>query len=158
MDNTNLDLLTQLELLLRLTLGLLLGAAVGWERELQRQPAGFRTHALVGLGSAMFTVVSIFAFTGPLVDPTRVAAQIVTGIGFLGAGAILRNAGTIRGLTTAASLWTVAAIGMAVGAGMWVLAIGGTILALVGLEVFQRLEKRLHPRSGAAAEAADQEG
>ena len=78
----------QLELIGRLALGLLLGAAIGWERELQRQPAGFRTHSLVALGSAIFTVVSGFAFGGPGSDPTRIAAQIVTGIGFIGAGTI----------------------------------------------------------------------
>ena len=75
---------SQWEPLLRMLVALLLGAAVGWEREMQRQPAGFRTHALVGLGSAIFTVVSAFAFPGPLSDPTRIAAQIVTGVGFLG--------------------------------------------------------------------------
>lgn len=143
----DLDLLTQLDLLLRLAAGLVLGAVVGWEREMQRVQAGFRTHALVGLGSALFTVVSIYAFTGPTVDPGRIAAQIVSGIGFLGAGAILRDGGKVRGLTTAASLWTVAAVGMAAGAGMWVVAVGGTILALVGLEIFDRLQTRLERRS-----------
>ena len=109
---------TQWEPLLRMLVALVLGAAVGWEREMQRQPAGFRTHALVGLGSAIFTVVSAFAFPGPLSDPTRIAAQIVTGVGFLGGGAILHYRGSVRGLTTAASLWAVAAVGMAAGAGL----------------------------------------
>jgi putative Mg2+ transporter-C (MgtC) family protein len=130
----------QLEPLLRLAVGLVLGAAVGWERELQRMPAGFRTHALVGLGSAIFTVVSAFAFSGPAADPTRIAAQIVTGVGFLGGGAILHYRGNVRGLTTAASLWAVAAVGMAAGAGLYVIAVGGAVLVIVALDLFDRLE------------------
>src|SRR6187431_1559731 len=120
---------------------LLLGAAVGWEREMQRQPAGFRTHALVGLGSAIFTVVSAFAFPGPLSDPTRIAAQIVTGVGFLGGGAILHYRGSVRGLTTAASLWAVAAVGMAAGAGLYLFATVSAVLVIVALEIFERLER-----------------
>jgi putative Mg2+ transporter-C (MgtC) family protein len=135
------DLGIQLEPLLRLAAGLVLGAAVGWERELQRMPAGFRTHALVGLGAAIFTVVSAFAFAGPVSDPTRIAAQIVTGVGFLGGGAILHYRGSVRGLTTAASLWAVAAVGMAAGAGLYVIAIGGAVLVIVTLDLFDRLEK-----------------
>jgi putative Mg2+ transporter-C (MgtC) family protein len=134
------ELGTQLEPLLRLAIGLLLGGAVGWERELQHMPAGFRTHALVGLGSAIFTVVSAFAFPGPLSDPTRIAAQIVTGVGFLGGGAILHYRGNVRGLTTAASLWAVAAVGMAAGAGLYVIAVGGAVLVIVALDLFDRLE------------------
>jgi putative Mg2+ transporter-C (MgtC) family protein len=134
------DFGAQLEPLLRLVVGLVLGAAVGWERELQRMPAGFRTHALVGLGSAIFTVVSAFAFPGPVSDPTRIAAQIVTGVGFLGGGAILHYRGSVRGLTTAASLWAVAAVGMAAGAGLYVIAIGGAVLVVVTLDLLDRLE------------------
>ncbi len=130
----------QWEPLLRMLVALLLGAAVGWEREMQRQPAGFRTHALVGLGSAIFTVVSAFAFPGPLSDPTRIAAQIVTGVGFLGGGAILHYRGSVRGLTTAASLWAVAAVGMAAGAGLYVVAVGGAALVIVTLELFDWVE------------------
>ena len=107
----DLSLATQLDLALRLTVGLVLGALIGFERELHRQPAGFRTHSLVSLGAALFTVVSAFGFGGDMVDPTRIAAQIVSGIGFIGAGTILQYRGHIRGLTTAASLWSVAAIG-----------------------------------------------
>ena len=131
----------QLELTLRLVVALLLGAVIGWERELQRMPAGFRTHALVSLGSAIFTVISAYAFTGPGSDPTRIAAQIVSGIGFLGGGAILHYGGTVRGLTTAASLWSVAAVGMAAGAGMYVVAVASGVLVIIGLEVFQRVER-----------------
>ena len=136
----------QVELTLRLVVALLLGAIIGWEREMQRMPAGFRTHALVALGSAVFTVVSAYAFTGPGSDPTRIAAQIVSGIGFLGGGAILHHGGNVRGLTTAASLWAVAAVGMAAGAGLFVMAAVSAGLVIVALEVFQRLERFLKRR------------
>lgn len=132
---------TQLELTARLVVALVLGAVIGWERELQRMPAGFRTHALVSLGAAIFTVVGAYAFGGQGSDPTRVAAQIVSGIGFLGGGAILHYGGTVRGLTTAASLWAVAAVGMAAGAGLLVMAAISTALIIIALEVFQRLER-----------------
>jgi putative Mg2+ transporter-C (MgtC) family protein len=145
------DQTTPLVPLLRLVVGLVLGAAVGWERELQRMPAGFRTHALVGLGSATFTVVSALAFVGPISDPTRIAAQIVTGIGFLGAGAILHDRGAVRGLTTAASLWAVAAVGMAAGAGLYVIAVGGAALVVVTLELLDRVEKAFRRRQGLPA-------
>jgi putative Mg2+ transporter-C (MgtC) family protein len=135
-----LDVGTQLELTVRLVVALLLGGVIGWERELGRMPAGFRTHALVSLGSAIFTVISAYAFTGPGSDPTRIAAQVVSGIGFLGGGAILHYGGTVRGLTTAASLWSVAAVGMAAGAGLYVVATIGAVLVIIGLEVFQRIE------------------
>lgn len=135
-----LTLETQLDLALRLTAGLALGAIIGFERELHRQPAGFRTHSLVALGAALFTVVSAFGFVGDLVDPTRIAAQIVSGIGFIGAGTILQYRGHIRGLTTAASLWSVAAIGTAAGAGLYVVALVGTFLILVVLSILDRVE------------------
>lgn len=137
----DLSLATQLDLALRLTVGLILGAIIGFERELHRQPAGFRTHSLVSLGAALFTVVSAFGFGGDLVDPTRIAAQIVSGIGFIGAGTILQYRGHIRGLTTAASLWSVAAIGTAAGAGLYVVAIVGTVLILVILSVLDNVER-----------------
>jgi putative Mg2+ transporter-C (MgtC) family protein len=127
-------------LVLRLAAGLVLGAIIGFEREFHRQPAGFRTHSLVSLGAALFTVVSAFGFSGPLVDPTRIAAQIVSGIGFIGAGTILQYRGNIRGLTTAASLWSVAAIGTAAGAGLFVVAAVGTLLILVVLFLLDRVE------------------
>ena len=130
----------QLELGFRLTAGLVLGAIIGFERELHRQPAGFRTHSLVSLGAAMFTIVSAYAFAGPMVDPTRIAAQIVSGIGFIGAGTILQYRGSVRGLTTAASLWAVAAIGTAAGAGLLIMAVVGTILILVVLQLLDTVE------------------
>lgn len=139
--NPELTLDTEINLAIRLTVGLVLGAIIGFERELHRQPAGFRTHSLVSLGAALFTVVSAFGFTGgDLVDPTRIAAQIVSGIGFIGAGTILQYRGHIRGLTTAASLWSVAAIGTAAGAGLFVVAIVGTTLILVILSILDRVE------------------
>jgi putative Mg2+ transporter-C (MgtC) family protein len=138
----------QLELGLRMTLGLVLGAIIGFERELHRQPAGFRTHSLVALGAALFTIVSAHGFVGPLVDPTRIAAQIVSGIGFIGAGTILQHRGSIRGLTTAASLWSVAAIGTAAGAGLHVMAVVGTMLILVVLALLDRVEAFVTRRLG----------
>ncbi len=135
-----LTIATQIDLALRLTVGLILGALIGFERELHRQPAGFRTHSLVSLGAALFTVVSAYGFVGDFVDPTRIAAQIVSGIGFIGAGTILQHRGHIRGLTTAASLWSVAAIGTAAGAGLYVVAGVGTVLILVVLSLFDVVE------------------
>lgn len=140
-------LLNELELLLRVAIAGSLGALVGWERELQRQAAGFRTHALVALGSGLFTVISAHAFGGES-DPGRIAAQVVTGLGFIGAGTILRGDAGVRGLTTAASIWAVGAIGMAAGAGMFALAGGATILALFVLEVLDRAELFLKRRIG----------
>jgi putative Mg2+ transporter-C (MgtC) family protein len=136
----DLSLETQVDLALRLTAGLVLGAVIGFERELHRQPAGFRTHSLVSLGAALFTVVSAYGFSGEMVDPTRIAAQIVSGIGFIGAGTILQHRGHIRGLTTAASLWSVAAIGTAAGAGLYIVAVVGTLLILVILSILDRVE------------------
>jgi putative Mg2+ transporter-C (MgtC) family protein len=136
----DLSLATQIDLALRLALGLALGAIIGFERESHGQPAGFRTHSLVATGSALFTIVSAYGFSGDLADPTRVAAQIVTGIGFIGAGTILQYRGQIRGLTTAASLWCVAAVGMAAGAGMLVISLVATALVVVILTILDRVE------------------
>jgi putative Mg2+ transporter-C (MgtC) family protein len=127
--------------LLRLTVAALLGGAIGMERELRERQAGLRTHLVVSVGSALFTLVSAYGFHeflvdgGPVVraDPTRIAAQIVSGIGFLGAGAIIRQGLSVRGLTTAATLWLVAAIGMASGAGYYSAAIFATVGALLTL-------------------------
>ena len=143
-----LSLADQLDLVLRLTVGLVLGAIIGFERELNRQPAGFRTHSVVALGAAIFTVVSAFAFSGPGSDPTRIAAQIVSGIGFIGAGTIIQARGQIRGLTTAASLWSVAGIGMAAGAALYGVAMAGTVLMLVVLAILDRVERFARQRMG----------
>jgi putative Mg2+ transporter-C (MgtC) family protein len=136
------------ELALRLLVAAVLTGAIGLERELRERAAGLRTHMLVGLGSALFTIVSAYGWadftfsnrSGVVFDPTRIAAQIVTGIGFLGAGAIIRQGLSVRGLTTAAGLWVVAAIGMAAGAGYYAAALIGTALVLVGLGPVRWLE------------------
>src|SRR5262245_25712136 len=151
--------ISEWELLARLVVAAGLGAAVGVERELRDREAGIRTHLAVALGSALFTVVSAYGFedfvsAGSTVDPTRIAAQIVTGIGFLGAGAIIRSGLSVRGLTTAASLWIVAAVGMAAGSGYYWAAVIGTaltvfalgplrILAFRALEPLRPAERRL---------------
>jgi putative Mg2+ transporter-C (MgtC) family protein len=135
---TSVTTLPTWELLLRLALAVALGGALGVERELHEHEAGFRTHLLISLGSAVFTVVSAYGFQdfvrhGESVDPTRISAQIVTGIGFLGAGAILRSGMNVRGLTTAANIWVVAAIGICCGAGYYTAALIGSALALFAL-------------------------
>lgn len=117
-------------MLLRLVLATVLGAVVGFERERAGKPAGIRTHGMVSLGAALFTVVSLDGFQGPG-DRARVAAQVVAGIGFLGAGAILHGGAGVQGLTTAAALWVTAAIGMAVGVGMTLMSLVTTLLVFV---------------------------
>ncbi|MDQ3823684.1 MAG: MgtC/SapB family protein [Actinomycetota bacterium] len=173
--------LTWADVAVRLAVAAVLGGAVGAERELREREAGFRTHLLVSVGAALFTLVSAYAWTdwafstprGLVFDPTRIAAQIVTGIGFLGAGAIIRQGLSIRGLTTAATLWVVAAIGMAAGAGYYWAAVATTVLVLVSLwplrivahSVFTRLRTAegrltvdLRPATGAGPVVAALEG
>lgn len=142
----------QLELALRLAVAALIGAAIGFEREIHGKPAGMRTHLLVSLGSAIFTVISIYGFVntgvsgvGP-VDPSRVAAQVVTGIGFLGAGAIIKEGTTIRGLTTAASLWAASALGLAIGAAAFPVGLFGAALTIFSLWPLHRVEVMLEER------------
>lgn len=140
-----------MSLILRILLSCLLGGLIGLEREVHGRPAGFRTHLLVSLGSCLFVISSVEFYRhfgnqsgGPLgVDPGRVAAQVVTGIGFLGAGAIIRDKASIRGLTTAACLWVAAAVGLACGIGLFYLAIFVTLVALVNLMLLKQVEKRL---------------
>lgn len=142
-----------LENLLRILLGTLLGGAIGYERDLHGRPAGLRTHTIVALASATFMVVSTrFVFAqhyGPgdlvSVDASRIAASVVSGIGFLGAGAILRTGLTIKGLTTAAGLWLVAAIGMAAGGGMYAESVFVTVIGLSALTLLRRFEDRGGP-------------
>ena len=155
--------LSSLEILLRVGLAAVLGGAIGFERELREREAGLRTHLLVSVGSALFTLVSAYAWTdwafsterGLVFDPTRIAAQVVTGIGFLGAGAIIRQGLSVRGLTTAATLWVVAAIGMATGAGYYAAAVITTVLVLVSLWPLRilvyRLSVRTRPEEGRLA-------
>lgn len=114
---------------------MLLGGAIGIEREYRSKEAGFRTHFLVALGSALFCIVSQYGFNIDLKDSSRVAAQVVSGIGFLGAGTIIFQKNVVRGLTTAAGLWVTAAIGLACGSGMYAAALVVTALVIVGLEV-----------------------
>jgi putative Mg2+ transporter-C (MgtC) family protein len=144
--------------LIRLVVAAALTGVIGLERELDEKAAGLRTHMLVGTGSALFTLVGAYGFSeffghGKLVsfDPSRVAAQIVTGIGFLGAGVIFRSGFSVRGLTTAASLWLVAAVGMAAGAGFWAGAVLATAVGVVSLRPLHWL-KRWLPVDNAAAE------
>jgi putative Mg2+ transporter-C (MgtC) family protein len=127
-DRTGSRLVEPYVILPRLLLAALCSGLIGFEREAAQKTAGLRTHTLVGVGAAMFTIASITSFEG--VDESRVAAQIVTGVGFLGAGAIFRDGAFVKGLTTAAGLWVVASIGMAAGSGSYWLAILGTVVTL----------------------------
>ena len=139
-----------IELLVRILVGTVLGGAIGYERDLHGRPAGLRTHTIVALASATFMVISTrfmyFQHYAPTdlvaVDPSRIAASVVSGIGFLGAGAILRNGITIKGLTTAAGLWLVAAIGMAAGGGMYLESVFVTAVGLAALTLLRRFEDR----------------
>lgn len=144
-------MLSDSTVLVRILVAAALGGVVGVERELRDQPAGFRTHMLVSVGACLFTMVGAFgfqAFTGGTdsqriqADLTRVASQIVVGIGFLGGGTILRHGATVRGLTTAASLWVTAAIGLAVGMGFYFGATATSILAVVALAGLKPIERR----------------
>jgi putative Mg2+ transporter-C (MgtC) family protein len=152
---TSLATLSWYDALGRLALAAALGSIIGLEREFREREAGLRTHLLVSLGSALFTIVSAFGFHDVLthdpqvvvrLDPSRIAAQIVSGIGFLGAGAIIRQGLSIRGLTTAATLWVVAAIGMAAGAGFYSVAIITTVVALVALWPLRYIAYRMIDR------------
>ena len=136
-----------LDLVWRLLLSAGLGAALGLEREYRRKPAGLRTNILIAIGSALFTILSVSMTTGTG-DPSRVAGQIVTGIGFLGGGAILRNRDTVHGMTTAATIWVNAAIGVACGIGQYQLATATTALTLVVLVVLPPIEIYFERRAG----------
>ena len=134
----------ELEFLLRIFCAAILGGIIGLEREYRSKEAGFRTHFLVALGSALFMIVSAYGFSDAMDnelqrwDVSRVAAQVVSGIGFIGAGTIIfrKAENVVSGLTTAAGLWVTAAMGLACGGGMYVLAIGSTVMVLFGLEAF----------------------
>ena len=135
--------------LIPMSLSLLLGTLVGWERQMGRKPAGLRTHVLVCLGSTMFVLTTSYAYAaygGHSLDATRVVHGVVTGVGFLGAGSIMRQEGYVAGLTTAASIWMVAAIGVSVGVHAYSLAVIGTIFALVVLEGYRWVERFLSPQ------------
>ncbi|MDF2725174.1 MAG: magnesium transporter MgtC [Paenibacillus sp.] len=149
MDAGSIWHISHLDLTLRMVLAVVLGGLIGLEREWSNHAAGFRTHILVCIGSASIMLLSIYGFsqfvTEPNVrtDPARLAAQVISGIGFLGAGAIIRNGVSISGLTTAASIWVVAAIGLSVGAGFYYPAILVTALVLISLFVLNKWEKHL---------------
>lgn len=140
------------EFLLRLILASFLGGIIGLERQIRAKEAGVRTHILIGIGSAMFMIVSKYGFYDVIehahigLDPSRIAAQVVTGVGFLGAGNILVQRQTIRGLTTAADVWVTAAIGLVIGSGMYEVGIFGTVMALIVLEFFRQLTSRFSRR------------
>ena len=145
----------EVQMLLRLFLAAILGGCVGIERGKGDRPAGLRTHVLVCLGSALFMLVSIYGFgdtvpvhttaddLGVRRDSARIAAQVVSGIGFLGAGTIIHEGLSIKGLTTAASMWMVSAIGLAVGAGMYIISVGSTVLTLIVLTLLHKWEKQI---------------
>ena len=149
-ENSHTLMFTTTEFIIRIALAGVLGAAVGLERELRAKEAGTRTHFLVSMGSALFTILSQYGFDESLkvysslasFDPSRIAAQVVTGIGFIGAGTIIFQKHVVKGLTTAAGLWVTAAIGMTVATGLYALAIGSTILVLCCLEVFNYVMRR----------------
>ena len=129
-------------LILRLFVAGLLGGLVGFEREFRAKEAGLRTHFIVALGSALFMIISKYAFPGVQHDAARVAAQVVSGIGFLGAGVIIFQKNVIRGVTTAAGLWVVAAIGLAAGAGMYAVSTAATLMTLICLEAMHFIHLR----------------
>ena len=138
-------------MVIRLCVSFFAGAIIGFERSSRRQVAGLRTHILISTGATLLMLLSIYLpqTYNPLrsSDPGRIAAQVVSGIGFLGAGAIIRLGNNIRGLTTAASLWFVAAVGLAVGAGMFFVAGAAEVLALITLYLLSKVEKKIFPRS-----------
>ena len=156
-----MDAPSSLELIGRLALALALGAVLGLERETRHKTAGLRTHSLVALGAALFTIAGAFAVVGEQNDPSRVAAQVVTGIGFIGAGAMIRSGFTVTGITTAATLWMAAAFGVAAAMGLYLVSIvaGGLTLLIVvtfgPLKPYvlfrrsrRRFEVRYHPGHG----------
>jgi putative Mg2+ transporter-C (MgtC) family protein len=138
-----------IQIVIRLCLAFLIGALIGTERKIMHKPAGVRTHALVGLGAALFTIVSIYGFiefAGPPyyrsnMDPARVAAQIVVGVSFIGGGLIFREENKVKGLTTAASIWLTAALGTAIGVGMYLAVIVATVLGFIALRLNRILNK-----------------
>lgn len=142
----NLWTIEYFDIFLRLSLAVLLGGLIGFEREWHNHPAGFRTHILVSIGSTLMMLISIYGFSDFVLygdinfDPSRIAAQVVTGIGFLGAGTILRQGYNVTGLTTAASLWVVAGIGLAVGAGFYFGAILTTFFVLISLAALAKID------------------
>lgn len=152
-------MISKYEIIFRLILSLLVGGFIGFEREVNNRPAGLRTHILVSIGSTLIMLISIYGFDDG--DPSRLAAQVVSGIGFIGAGTILRTSNHVRGLTTAASLWVCAGIGLAIGAGLYFAAIVTAALALISLTASHKFQegipmKRLYKKL--VIEAIDRPG
>lgn len=141
-----------LQIIYRITLAVVLGMLIGFEREYRGKPAGLRTYMLVALGAALFTVMSVYSLLPELgrssFDPSRIASQVVVGIGFIGGGLIVLRGGRMEGLTTAAGLWATAAIGMAAGFGFYIVATYSTILVLFVLWILRSFEHRLHEHIG----------
>ncbi|HCC37263.1 MAG TPA: magnesium transporter MgtC [Treponema sp.] len=141
--------ITEIDILIRLGLGFAAGAIIGFERSSRHQVAGLRTHVLIAVGATLLMLLSIWIpqqfFGMKSGDPGRIAAQVVSGIGFLGAGAIIRLGNNVKGLTTAASLWLIAAVGLAIGAGMYIAAAAAEFLSLVTLILLNKLERHFFP-------------
>jgi putative Mg2+ transporter-C (MgtC) family protein len=138
--------MSEIDFVIRLCIAFVAGGIIGIERSSRRQVAGLRTHILIAIGSCCLMMLSIWLPQQFSVgDPGRIAAQVVSGMGFLGAGAIIRLGSNIRGLTTAASLWLTAAVGLAIGAGMYIAALTAVILAIITLILLHRLERKLFP-------------
>lgn len=149
------------EIFLRLTAALLMGGAIGFERERDSQPAGLRTHMILSLGAALVMILSVSIALEHGTDPTRMAAQVVSGIGFLGAGAIMRFGFNVKGLTTASTLWTTAMVGMAAGYGYYLVAVFATVIMLIVLTLVERFEKkfvRVNIMRNLVVEVQDREG
>jgi putative Mg2+ transporter-C (MgtC) family protein len=141
--------MSALDVFIRILIAAALGGVVGFEREIREHTAGFRTHILVSVGAAAFAIASSYGLQGTNFDPNRISAQIVTGIGFLGAGAIIRYGVSVRGLTTAASLWTVAAVGLLAAQGSWQAALITTGVVMTSLTLLRLVEDRLlYPLTG----------
>lgn len=132
----------EMDTIVKLIVSAIIGALIGIEREFRNRSAGFRTHILVAMGACLIMIISSEAFSDQNTDPTRIAAQVVSGIGFLGAGSIMQNKGSVKGLTTAANIWVCGAIGLAIGAGMYLEAISATIIALLALTILNSVAKR----------------
>ncbi len=145
--------MSDLNIIINLLIAFVLGGAVGWLREMEGKTAGLRTHILVSVGAALFTMISgEMIFRSGLADPGRIAAGVVTGIGFIGAGCIVQARGAVRGITTAASIWVTAAIGIAAGTGFYVGAVAATIIALMTLWILREVEKKIIKTKGGEEE------
>ena len=145
-------MLTDTQVMVRLLLSVVLSGLIGFERQMHRRTAGLRTHILVGLGSCLIMLTSIYVFDiyidRVFLDPGRIAAGVITGIGFLGAGAIIRDTEGIKGLTTAASLWVVAGLGLSVGCGFYVAGLFTTVLSLIVLLFLRHIEAKVFTKEG----------